>query len=257
MHRLFAASDQIDCQSGRVTITGQDHIHLARVLRARAGDLVIVLDGAGNAYQAALTTVGKTESIADIKERIKPPPEPAILITVAQALGKSEKFETVVQHGTEAGASRFIPILADRSVFEIPKDRIETRLARWRAIAKGAAEQSFRARIPDVAVPARLADLFLNASPSNAVTLMLHTSAPCVSLREALNRMTSAPQQVTICVGPEGGWSTSEVDHASRHGIEQISLGPHVLRTETAALVAISQLLYHFTRPGESTSCVS
>jgi len=257
MHRIFVAPDQIDLDRGLVRIIGQDHSHLARVLRIREGDGIIVLDGLGCAYQAAAATVGKTESVANIVEQITPPREPAISISVAQALGKSDKFETVVQHGTEAGASRFIPVIAERSIVEIPNDRVEARLARWRAIAKGAAEQSFRARIPAVIAPARLQDLFLNARLSSAAILMLHTSDRCVSLREALDRMTSAPEQVTICVGPEGGWSAGELDTARTAGIEQISLGPNVLRTETAALVAISQLLYHFTRPGEGTSCVS
>jgi 16S rRNA (uracil1498-N3)-methyltransferase len=257
MHRIFVAPDQINHQSGHVIVSGQDHIHLARVLRARVGDSIVALDGLGSAYQAVLTTIGKTESVADIREQIRPPQEPAILITVAQALGKSDKFETVVQHGTEAGASRFVPVIAERSIVEIPRDRVEARLARWQAIAKGAAEQSFRARIPDIAAPARLADVIVEFRRLNAAILMLHTSDECVSLQAALHRMPSPPAQITICVGPEGGWSASEVDHASNHGAEQISLGPHVLRTETAALVAISQLLYHFTRSGEGTSCVS
>jgi 16S rRNA (uracil1498-N3)-methyltransferase len=257
MHRIFLPPDQIDRQSGHVNITGQDHVHLSRVLRVRAGECVVVLDGQGSAYEATLTTIGKAHSIAQLGAEIRAPHEPPIFVTVAQALGKADKFDVVVQHGTEAGASRFVPIIADRSIVEIPKDRIEARLARWRAIAKGAAEQSFRSRIPKIEAPVNLPECLVATQRAGITVLLLDTSEACVSLHEALDRVTSVPEQLAICVGPEGGWSESEVDQVSTAGIELVSLGQHVLRTETAALVAISQLLYHFSRPGEGTSCVS
>jgi 16S rRNA (uracil1498-N3)-methyltransferase len=257
MHRLFLAPEQIDITARRAGITGQDHQHLTRVLRARIGDSIVVLDGHGRAYQAEVTEISRSETVVRLGAAVTPPPEPFIHIAVAQALGKSDKFEIVVQHGTEAGASKFVPVVAERSVVEIPNDRIEPRLARWRAIAKGAAEQSFRACIPEIVAPANLNKVITEAKLANAAILLLHTSAECVSLYEALARMPSAPERAVLCVGPEGGWSCGELDLASELGIEPVSLGPHVLRTETAALVAISRLIHHFSKPGEITSCVS
>src|SRR4051794_28040011 len=150
MYRLFVAPNQIDLAAGTARITGQDHVHLARVLRARVGQPVTVLDGLGNAYQTTLASIEKHESLARIEAPVAPPPEPPVRIVVAQALGKGDKFEQVIQHGTEAGAGAFIPVRAERCVVELPAGRAVERVARWQAIAKGAAEQSFRALVPAV-----------------------------------------------------------------------------------------------------------
>src|SRR5436190_931368 len=133
MLRIFLSSDQIS--GDRARITGSDHQHLACVLRAHPGERLLLLDNSGNAFQAILVSLHKTESLAQIETPVALPPEPVLFITAAQALGKGDKFEQVVQHGTEAGASAFIPIRAERGVVEIPASRLPDRLARWRQIA--------------------------------------------------------------------------------------------------------------------------
>src|SRR5262245_17765384 len=148
MHRLFLSPEQFSGDTAR--IAGSDHLHLARVLRVRIGDALVLLDNAGNAFHAVVTAVEKTETNARIEDRAEMPPEPPVFLIVAQALGKGDKFETVIQHGTEAGANAFVPVRAERSVVDIPANRIADRVARWRQIAKGAAEQSGRARIAGV-----------------------------------------------------------------------------------------------------------
>ena len=257
MYRLFIAPNQIDLNTRTARITGQDHMQLARVLRARAGQAINLLDWLGKAYDATLTNIEKRESTARIEGRVEPPPEPPIFIHVAQALGKSDKFEQVIQHGTEAGASGFIPVQAERSVVEIPAARLIERAARWQAIAKGAAEQSFRALVPAVLLPTKLADVARMAEDARVPALLLHTASPAVPLFAVLQQMDTPPRQVYLFVGPEGGWSVNELELASEQSCRLVSLGSHVLRTETAALVAISQLLYHFSRPQEFISCVS
>src|SRR5262245_24088897 len=102
MQRIFLPPDQITGKTAR--ISGSDHQHLSRVLRARPGERILLLDNSGNAYQAILVSLHKTESLAQIETPITLPPEPVLFITVAQALGKGDRFEQVVQHGTEAGA---------------------------------------------------------------------------------------------------------------------------------------------------------
>ena len=257
MIRIFVAPSQIDLSSMTAHITGQDHQHLARVLRARAGQPVTVLDGLGSGYSAVLTAIDKHSSTARIEERIDPPAEPAISITIAQALGKSDKFEQVIQHGSEAGASAFVPIQAERSSVEIPAERMADRAARWQAIAKGAAEQSFRARVPLIGPLSRLADVLRAAEQGMQPALLLHPAPDAVSLYAALRSIKTPPGEILLLVGPEGGWTAKKVELARAHASQPITLGPHILRTETAALVAISQLLYHFARPQECTSCVS
>ena len=227
------------------------------MLRARVGQQITLLDGLGNAFLATLIEIEQRESVARIEQPIEPPPEPMPYIVVAQALGKSVKFEQVIQHGAEAGACEFIPLQAERSVVEIPANRLAERATRWQVISKGAAEQSFRARIPAVRLPVKLGDIAREAEAEGLPALLLHTGAPVIPLFDVLQEMKTVPARVYLLVGPEGGWSPNELEIASEHGCRTISLGPHVLRTETAALVAISQLIYHFSRPQEFTSCVS
>lgn len=227
-------------------ISGADHLHLARVLRARPGEEILLLDGLGGAYRSVLVQIDKRESEARILGAASPPPEPIVYISVGQALGKSDKFEQVVQHGTEAGASSFIPLRAERCVVDIPANRIEDRLSRWRLIAKGAAEQAFRSQIPTVYAPMRIAE-FLSSEPvAGEMRILLHTDREAASLRTALAQQPDRPAQIAVLVGPEGGWGQRDLADAAAAKCSIVSLGDRILRTETAALVAVSQILYHY-----------
>jgi 16S rRNA (uracil1498-N3)-methyltransferase len=254
MQRLFLPPNQITGDTAH--IIGPDHLHLARVLRARAGQSVIVLDGRGNAFRAVLVSIEKNETIAQIEETVTAAPEPPVILTIAQALGKGDKFEQVVQHGTEAGASAFVPVRAERCVADVPEAKVAERVARWQQIAKSAAEQSGRTIIPHVAAPLTFKQLLdeyvhMRLDPQQPDCLLLHPdpSAQPLSrilptLKKPLSR--SARCIIVLAIGPEGGWSPAEVLQAQNANIPLVTLGPHILRTETAALVAISQILYHF-----------
>ncbi len=243
--RLFVPPNHFDGDT--VHITGPDHLHLARVLRARPGDPILLLDNQGNAFHAVLVSVEKAATIARTVAPAAVAPEPTVSVTVAQALGKGDKFEQVVQHGVEIGACAFVPIRADRSVVDIPAARLQERILRWRQIAKGAAEQSGRARIPEVTAPQRLNEA-LHGSVDFDACLLLHTvSESARSLRDVLTAIV-APTRLLIAIGPEGGWSSDEVETARSADAAIVTLGGRILRTETAALAAVSQILYHFER---------
>jgi 16S rRNA (uracil1498-N3)-methyltransferase len=241
MPRLFVSPEQISGE--RVTIQGADHLHLARVLRAKIGDSWTILDDRGNAFHTTLVTISKTETTARIESCAEAVSEPPVCVTVAQALGKGDKFEQVLQHGTEAGASAFIPVRAERCVVDIPADRMEERCARWRLIAKGAAEQSGRGRIPTVSAPLSFAELLRTAAEDTAPALLLHPEGEPLSA--ALLGLPDRLARLLIAIGPEGGWSPAEVSAAQAANLRPVTLGPRILRTETAALVALSQILYH------------
>lgn len=230
-----------------VRIIGPDHLHLARVLRARPGDPVLLLDNRGQAFYADLVSVEKTQTVARIHASAPVIPEPDPFIVVAQALGKGDKLEQVIQHGVEVGAGAFLPIRADRSVVDLPANRVPERLLRWRQISKGAAEQSGRARIPEVSPPQRLTEALATPSDFQA-RLLLHTAEEgALPLSAALSQLT-LPAPMLLAIGPEGGWSPTEVAAARAAGASVVTLGPRILRTETAALAAVSQILYHFER---------
>lgn len=244
MHRVFVAPAQI--VDGQAFLSGSDHRHIARVLRAQPGDEIVVLDGRGNAYRAFLVSIGKSETAARLAGSIEPPPEPQVAITVGQALGKADKFEQVVQHGVEAGACAFVALRARRCVADLPAGRAADRLARWGQIAKGAAEQSGRAYVPTVSGPLRLDAWMAQAQESGWPGILLHPGLESVPLHAALERLGEPPERLLLAVGPEGGWDPTEVSAARAANLTAVTLGPRILRTETAALVAISQILYHF-----------
>ncbi|MCS6775457.1 MAG: 16S rRNA (uracil(1498)-N(3))-methyltransferase [Chloroherpetonaceae bacterium] len=243
MYRLFLSPELL--RSDTVRISGNDHRHLALVLRARPGDPIILLDNTGSAFNAVIVAVEKTGTLARITGKAVSLPEPPVRLTVAQALGKGDKFEQVVQHGTEAGASCFVPVCAERCVVTVPEDRVAGRLARWQQIARGAAEQSGRSRIPEVQAPIPFATVLAMAQSPGTTGLLLHPAPEALPLVRFL-RQIDRGTHVLLAVGPEGGWSPAEVSAAQGANLLPVSLGPRVLRTETAALVAISQILYHF-----------
>lgn len=242
MRHLFLPADQLTGETAR--IVGPDHEHLARVLRARPGEPLILLDNRGNGFHAMVVTVGKSETTAQITGRAGLPPEPPVHITVAQALGKADKFEQVIQHGTEAGASAFIPMNTERCVVEIPLSKESERLARRRQIAKGASEQSGRAIQTEV-FPFATFPSVLREMTEAECRLLLHPGVESEPLRAVLQRLPM-PNRLLLMVGPEGGWSPAEVSAARAANVTPVTLGPRILRTETAALVAISQILFAY-----------
>lgn len=242
MARLFL--DPSAFENGFARISGADHLHLTRVLRARPGETVELLDGAGNAFLATLVTIGKSVSEARIEGPIEFVREPAVPVFVAQALARGDKLEQVIQHGTEIGAVRFTPLMTDRCMVELSAGRAPDRLARWRSVAKGAAEQSGRSLVPSIDPPMGFCAWLTERVARGDQAVVLHTYGD--SLRHYLTTHARS-EDVWLAVGPEGGWSDREINAArSATGVAVVSLGPRVLRTETAALVAISQIRYHF-----------
>ena len=228
---------------GVATIVEGEHLHLTRVMRAKVGQKLILLDGLGCGYEATISEIGKHQTTATILSSVSLPPEPPIELTVAQALGKSDKLESVIQHGTEIGAKSFAPIRSERCVVDTPAAKIPGKMQRWRQIAKSAAEQSHRAFIPSVFEPASFKSALEAGVNSESRCFLLHTAEDSLNLADAL-KAANHPRKITLFVGPEGGWSPGEIAFAEGLGVRHISLGRHVLRTETAALVAISQILF-------------
>ena len=235
-------------------IAGEDRVllpadaahHARNVLRLRPGEAVLLHDGAGGGVRAELTEVTPKAVRATVLERFAVRTEPRVRVTVAQALPKTgEKVEQVLQHGTEVGAAGFLLFPAQRSVARLDaKDKAERRIERWRGIIRGAAEQSGRGVLPEVEWIASSADALAARLATFDAVLVLHEAAS-VPLRQAL---TAAPSgtatRVCIVVGPEGGLTEGEVARFTEAGAVAVSLGPRILRTETAALVALAQILY-------------
>lgn len=237
-HRFFVSPFQLT--DSVVHIVGEDAHQIRVVLRLRPGDEIAVLDGSGKEYLCTLETVRDGEVRASVHGSRCLHMEPKVFITVVQALAKGEKVDRVIQHGTEIGVSRFLLVDTTRSVLHLDGDREERRLERWRRVAKEAAEQAHRAKIPEVRGVLSLPEaLQLLGEAKSAV---LHPESAGQSMLQWL-RDTDMPRGFAVIVGPEGGFTREEIEVCEHYGAAAVSLMPRVLRTETAALVAVSQIL--------------
>ena len=230
---LFASSVAED----EVVIEDDDAHHAVRVLRLRPGERVTISDGEGNVADATVVRAGG-QLVARVEARRHVRREPPAL-TVLQGIPKAGKLDVVVQKLTELGVDELIPLQAGRSVARWDDPRKQERLA---VIAREAAKQSRRAWLPVVRPPVRPATAL-----TEGLTLVLHEEAG-LRLRDALP--PRAPDRITLVVGPEGGLDAEEVEMFVKNGGQAVSLGPTILRTETAALVAATLILGRYGRLG-------
>jgi len=242
MTRFFVAPEQI--AGNDVTLDADDAHHLRVVLHASVGETIAVLDGLGNEYTATLTALTKTSAAARVTSVWKLDSEAHTRITVAQALPKmSEKMEQVLQRCTEIGATGFIVFAADKGQVHLEGERQGKREGRWAAIVKTAAEQAHRAVLPTIRYTNSLGAVMKERSSYDLV-LLAHIDSSSKPIRDVLHALPAVPQRILLIIGPESGLTASEATNACKAGAQMISLGPRILRTETAAMALTAQLLY-------------
>ena len=239
LHRFFA-DGPLQADDGVLPLTDADAHHLRDVLRLVAGD-EIVLAHAGRAARVRLAYVGEVitgEVVDDIAVSV--PPQ----VTLVQGLAKGDKFDDVVRHATELGVRRFVPLAAGRSVVRLDAAKAASRVERWQRIAGEAAKQSQQSAVPVVEQVTGIADL--PALLSGALVLVCWEDAPdAPGIAEAIERYALAPDAAcAVVVGPEGGFTAAEVATLERAGAVAVTLGPSVLRTETAGIVASALALH-------------
>ena len=235
---FFVSPECIDQQT--ISVTGDVLVHIRDSLRITVGETLWLNNGQGARYRVEITDVSKRAVTARILETIQEPPRRTPRLILGQSLLKGEKMDWVIQKATELGVSEIVPIESQHSVVQLKADRVDHQLARWQRIALEAVQQSEQWRIPTIAMPHSLSAL-LSSRATGTLTLML------VERRDGKSLQTVALPQgvadsVLVLIGPEGGWSKDEVQIAEQTGIEQITLGQHILRAETAAIATISIL---------------
>ena len=203
------------------------------------GDTVWIFDGLGNEIDARIVQINSRSTELSLGERRRAPAERgAAGLTLLQGLARGEKMDVVIQKTTELGVQRIVPVLMNRSVVRATESGGGGRLRRWRAIAEQAARQSGRAAVPEIAAPQKLEDA-LRVVDSGSLRFALWEQVVGRSLRVAL--AAAAPEQpIALLVGPEGGLTTGEVEMVVAAGFDAVGLGPRILRTETAAIVAVA-----------------
>ncbi len=232
MARFFV--DPAAIAGDHVTLDGGDAHHAATVLRLRPGAAVTVLDGQGRIFECVAETVEKRHVTLRVTRATIAAP-PAVGVTLYQGLPKGDKLELVIQKATELGAARIVPLAAVRSIAKVEPARVAAKRARWQAIAKEAAEQSERPTVPEIEAPTTLTGLVL---PPGAIAFVLAEREGGLTLPRALP--PAPPAGIAIFVGPEGGWDPAELDALVALGATPVSLGPRILRTETAGLAALA-----------------
>ena len=238
MPRFFMAASSIG--RGVAVITGRDADH-ARVLRLRIGDELIICDGEGTDHLCRVRDIGPGQVKTEIIESVPSPGEPTVHVTMLCALPKGERADYIVQKCTECGAAEIIFFLSRRCVARPDDKSMEKKLTRCRRIAEEAAKQAGRGVIPVVAAVPTIVEA-LDIAMKVDLPLFLYETGERVSLRQAI---TSAdrPKNAAIITGPEGGFEPFEADMAAKLGIPLCSMGPRILRCETAPVAALTALM--------------
>jgi len=228
MARLFVLPDRLEGDS--LTLTGEGHHHLTHVLRLGVGDAVELFDGCGREVDATIVRTGPRQSVLTLGATRRQASAARAPVALLQGLARGERTDWVVQKATELGVARVVLFRARRS-----QAGQQMRLERWEKIAREAARQAGRADLPEIAVVESIVDA-IGAIPGDWVRLVAWEEAPgSLPLRRAVPEEAAG---VALLIGPEGGLGADEVDAAKATGFQVVTLGPRILRTETAAIAA-------------------
>lgn len=238
MHRFFVGTSLP--VGDDIVIDGTDARHISKVLRLGVGDEIIVCDKDGIDCECIISSVSDTEVMAKIQAKSHSLTEPEICVTLYQGVPKGDKLDTVTQKSVELGVSAIVPVAMKRSVAIIkdPKKRAE----RMQKIAREAAKQCQRARVPEAREVMTFADAVSDAKGAD-LCILPYEEEKSVSIKDVLKAAKNI-RTVSIFIGPEGGFEPSEVELAIKNGFKTVSMGSRILRTETASLAAITAVMY-------------
>ena len=222
--------------------------HLAKVLRARSGDEVILFNGDGREFDGAIETVRGSRVTASVGDGRQVDRESPLAITLVQSVPRGDRMDFIVQKATELGVGRIVPVLSQRSVVRLDKAQAESKAVHWRAVAVSACEQCGRNRLPIIEAAQPLLNYLGESSPGNGPRLVFepesaqHPRTPAQGPGGAAHVAIDAE----IAIGPEGGFASDELEAFRVAGFSRVGLGPRVLRAETAAIAAMVWLQARF-----------
>ncbi len=238
MPRFFVPPDQI--RNDHFSLKGPEAYHAITVLRTQVGDTIELFDGGDSSYLGRVTSTETSELQGILIEKRKEAADLPFELILCPALIKAAKWDWLIEKACEIGVTRLIPLKAARSVVMIEKSDVENKLERWRRVALAASKQSGRTQVMRIDAPMGL-EAILNGRGAGDLSLMPSEKEQKRTIREACQGHTAGT--VHILVGPEGGWEMDELALAERLGAKTVRLGPTLLRSETASLVATSLVL--------------
>ena len=272
LSRFFIEKNRIG--SEEVSIKGDDAHHICAVLRKTPGEHIIICDGECVDYDCALTYIGADECRASIVRRYPNTGEPPVRVSLYQSLPKLEKFEYIIQKCVEAGISDIIPVISEHVQYagKLDAAKWEKRLARWRSISYAAAKQSGRGIVPKIHNRLEFSEAVtqcadrVGESPEGRLALIPYENETETSLKSklaafrinlgAMRKIDAASDlaaahvpymgEIHIFIGPEGGYAPAEINLCKQNAILPVTLGPRILKTETAGLAVLCQIMYEF-----------
>ena len=210
--------------------------HLVRVLRLEVGASCVLFNGDGHDYRARILSAQKRGAEVEIVDRIEVRNESPLRITLVQGIARGEKMDLILQKATELGVALIAPVITDRTEVKLDSDRSDKKMNHWRGVLAAACEQCGRARLPEILEPQTLAKFV--AADRNARRLVLDPEAD-----ESLHELgLSAKDELSLAIGPEGGFSERDLAMLRAGNYQRVRLGPRILRTETAGPAAIAAL---------------
>jgi len=241
MPRFFV--NQSDVYSDAINITGEDVNHIKRVLRLKCGDNIVLNAGNGIDYTVEIEKFEQDYIRTLIISSNKNGTEPPIEITLFQGLPKSDKMDFIIQKSVELGVKKVVPVITTRTVAKIdnPKDA-EKKVTRWQRISLEAAKQCNRGIVPQIGFPLTL-EQALSSTKGEDLSIILYEKEIENSLRKYIDKNQHI-KRIAMFIGPEGGFEETEIAKAVSYGVNPVTLGPRILRTETAGITVLSILMY-------------
>ena len=240
LRRFFVPAGALRARN--VTLGPEQAHRLVRVLRLRRGDRVVLTSGGRREYEVQLTAVSAHAVTGVIVGEREALPEPQVTLVLYQSLIRANRFDLVLEKGTEIGVARFVPVIAARSQVQ-NEEPSAARAQRWNRLVVEAAEQSGRGRLPAVDAPMPLAGAISEAGGLRVLPWEGEPASGGQGLGSYLRGLRERPRQVSLFIGPEGGFQPEEIDLARREGVALVTLGRRILRSETAGIVASALVL--------------
>lgn len=254
--RFFVDPSEIEVREGHevVVLKGEAAHHITRVLRMQPDDPLWVCDGTGKEYPGRITELRKEAVTVALGAPQSAVGEPAFRITLFQGLPKSDKMDWIVQKAAEVGVHTVVPLRAERSVINLSDSKAIGRTERWRRIAEAAAAQAGRGRVPVVEPPTGVQEALTawrQQAPEGLLVLPWEEERERGIRSLITAKKSTMPQEIGILIGPEGGLTADEIQFAAQLGGEVCTLGPRILRTETAGTVVAALILYELGEMGD------
>jgi 16S rRNA (uracil1498-N3)-methyltransferase len=242
VHRFFAPA--LDAGDETVMLPRSEAEHLRRVLRLGVGDTVSVFDGRGHEFLARVASIVRRDVRLQLLSRVEPPAEPAVLLTLVQAVLKGDKMDEVVRDAVMLGVAAVQPIVTKRSETTVAMLLKGARVDRWQRVALASVKQSRRAVLPEIRLPLTL-ETYLDEPATGQRLMLVEPAAGAADVRPlTMLQGTSAPHDAAVLIGPEGGWTEQERDAATAAGVQMVTLGHRTLRADAVPIAAISVLQF-------------